>query len=218
MNRMNERFDTKELAALLVDLSKKDEFSGVVLIAKDHQEVFKEAYGYASIRYNIPNRTDTRFNLGSINKIFTRTAIQQLAEKGKLHPDDHVGRFLPDFPEAIAAKVTINHLLTFTSGLGHYWNDRFIMSMANLRSIDDFIALFIDDPLSFEPGTQEQYSNSGYVVLGMTMIAGGAPGVSAFLINYIDQGYTAIILSNYDPEDAQVVERRITDYMKSIRG
>jgi CubicO group peptidase (beta-lactamase class C family) len=66
----------------------------------------------------------------------------------------------------VADKVTISHLLSHTSGMGDYFNEKFEASKHKLRAVDDFLSLFIDDPLSFEPGTKAQYSNAGYVVLG----------------------------------------------------
>src|SRR4030095_13267734 len=82
---------------------------------------FTNAYGLADKKQNIPNRIDTTFNLGSCNKMFTALAIAQLAEKGKLSFDDVVAKHLPDYANKdIAAKVTLHHLLTHTSGLGFY--------------------------------------------------------------------------------------------------
>jgi CubicO group peptidase (beta-lactamase class C family) len=145
---------------------KDDRFSGAVLVAQKGKPIFKEAYGYASKRYNIENQVDTKFNLGSINKFFTMVTYLLLKEQGKVDFDDKVGKHLPDFPKEIATKVTISHLLNHTSGLGDYFNDKFQASMGNLRSIDDFINLFIDKPLLFEPGEQNSYSNAGFALLG----------------------------------------------------
>jgi len=143
-----------------------DEFSGCVLVAQDEEPVFRKAYGLANKSFNVPNRADTKFNLGSCNKIFTKVGVLQLAEHGKLSLEDCVSRHLPNYPSRVADKVTVNHLLSHTSGMGHYWNERFEASKHKLRTVDDFLGLFKDDPLSFEPGTKAQYSNAGYVVLG----------------------------------------------------
>ena len=159
-------FNSEILEKLLREQESADLFSGAVLIAKDGVAIFKGAYGLASKRYGVLNQIDTKFNLGSINKIFTKIAITQLIEQGKVSYDDIVGKFLPDFPDEMANVGTINHLLTFTSGLGHYWNERYETSIGRLRTVDDFIGLFIDDPLSFKPGERREYSNAGYVVLG----------------------------------------------------
>jgi len=73
---------------------------------------------------------------------------------------------LPNLPEQLANNVTIHHLLTHTSGTGLYWNDKFKAKFTELKTVDDYIPLFIEDPLLFEPGTNWAYSNSGYILLG----------------------------------------------------
>ncbi len=98
-------------------------------------------------------------------------AVVQLAEQGKLAFSDPVSRYVPAYPREIAEKVTIHHLLTHTSGLGHYWNkhfwdERFLTERVKLRTPDDYFPLFRDEPLSFEPGERFQYSNAGFIMLG----------------------------------------------------
>jgi CubicO group peptidase (beta-lactamase class C family) len=165
--------DEKELAAavraLLEGQTKADEFSGVVLIAKDSRILFHEAYGNADREKKVPNRKDTKFNLGSINKSFTRVAIHQLARQGKLLLDDPIKKFLPDYPNAQAAeKVTIRHLLNMTSGIGDFFGSRYDATPKDkIRTLQDYLPLFSDLPLEFEPGTNNRYSNGGYVVLGV---------------------------------------------------
>jgi CubicO group peptidase (beta-lactamase class C family) len=150
------------------DLANADTFSGVVLIAKDDKPVFSKAYGMASKEYGVANRVDTKFNLGSINKIFTRAAIGQLVRQGKLSFDDTLGKFLPDYPNRdAAAKITIRHLVTMRSGIGDFTTEKFFASSKDrFRNNADFIPLFADKALDFEPGTKEQYSNGGYILLG----------------------------------------------------
>ncbi len=155
-----------EIQNVIDEMADQDLFSGTVLIARGEEVLFEKAYGYADKRFNVPNTIDTIFNIGSLNKRFTRIAILQLLQQGLLSLDDLVGKHLPDFKEEIASKVTIRHLLTFTSGLGDYFNDKFNRSIGNLRTLDNFVDLFIDDPLQFEPGERRLYSNAGYVVLG----------------------------------------------------
>jgi CubicO group peptidase (beta-lactamase class C family) len=116
----------------------------------------------------MPNRLDTKFNLGSINKIFTQIAIQQLVEQSKLSLDDTLGKHLPDYPNKQAAeKVTIKHLLNMQSGIGDFFGPKYEATPKNrIRSIKDYLPLFADQPLLFEPGSDRRYSNGGYVVLG----------------------------------------------------
>jgi len=152
----------------LKELVAADEFSGTVLLAKGDRPIFQQAYGLASKEFNVPNRVDTKFNLGSINKIFTQVAIGQLVAQGKLSFDDKLGKFLPDYPNRDAAdKVTIRQLLDMKSGIGDFFGPRFESTPKNsLRAIKDFLPLFAGAPLAFEPGTSRQYSNGGYIVLG----------------------------------------------------
>ncbi|MDI6844769.1 MAG: serine hydrolase domain-containing protein [Candidatus Saccharicenans sp.] len=146
----------------------EDSFSGVVLIARHFQPIFFRSYGFASKEFRVPNRTDTRFNLGSINKIFTRIAIGQMAEQGWLNLDDKLEKFLPEYPNAEAReKVTVRHLVNMTSGIGDFFGPEFNKTPKNfLRHNRDYLKLFAHKPLAFEPGTREMYSNGGYVLLG----------------------------------------------------
>ncbi len=158
----------KALEKYVGRLVRKDEFSGTILLAKNGDPLFKKAYGLASKRFDVKNEIDTKFNLGSMNKMFTGIAICQLAEKGKLSFDDLVRTHLPDYPNReIADQVTIHHLLTHTSGMGSYWNQKFQETWPTLRTVKDLLPLFVDDPLSFDPGTRFGYSNSGPIVLGL---------------------------------------------------
>jgi len=165
---MNETQLLESLDKLLAQAAAADEFSGTALLAKKDKVVFQKAYGLASKEYGVPNRTDTKFNLGSINKSFTQVAIGQLVEQGKLSFDDKLGKYLPDYPNHEAAeKVTIRQLLAMKSGIGDFFGAEYIaMSKDRLRTLKDFLPLFASKPLLFEPGTKDQYSNGGYIVLG----------------------------------------------------
>jgi CubicO group peptidase (beta-lactamase class C family) len=159
---------TTAVRTFLETQTQADEFSGVVLVAKNGRVLFHEAYGFADRDKKIPNRKDTKFNLGSINKNFTRAAIHQLEKKGKLGLDDPIGKFLPDYPNRQAAeKVTIRHLLDMTSGIGDFFGRRYDATPKDkIRTLQDYLPLFADLPLEFEPGTNNRYSNGGYIVLG----------------------------------------------------
>jgi CubicO group peptidase (beta-lactamase class C family) len=150
-------------------IARDEDFSGVILIAKNGKPVFEQAYGYADREKKIPNRADTKFNIGSINKSFTSRSIRQLIAAGKIKPDDPIGKFLPDYPNKdAAARVTISHLLTMTSGIGDFFGDRYDATpKEKIRKLEDYLPLFADMPLEFEPGARNRYSNGGYVVLGL---------------------------------------------------
>jgi CubicO group peptidase (beta-lactamase class C family) len=166
--RLSDAEIVKELDAYVQKLGDADVFSGAVLLARNHKVLYKKAWGLANKDFNSPNNTETKFNLGSMNKMFTGVAIAQLVERGKLSFDDPLSKFLPDFPNKEAAeKILIKHLLTHTSGLGSYFNQKFMeSSRARFRSVSDMMQLAKDDKPAFEPGTRWQYSNTGFLVLG----------------------------------------------------
>lgn len=168
--KLSEREAVAELETFLKKLAAENLFSGSVLLAKDGTVLYKGAFGMANKDFSAPNKIDTKFNLGSMNKMFTGVAIAQLVEKGKLSYDDPLSKFIPDFPNPDAAKkIQIKHLLTHTSGLGGYFSQRYQnMSRANLRTVDDMMAMVRQDEkdVQFEPGSKWQYSNTGMMVLG----------------------------------------------------
>ena len=159
-----------QAAAVLAEhvnrLAAADAFSGAVLLAKDGAPFFEDAWGMASLRYGVPNRADTRFNLGSMNKMFTGVAVAQLVERGLLRFEDTVAERFPDYTGPGADRITIHQLLTHTSGLGDYFNARYEQRKASLRAVGDFLPLFQDDPLRFEPGARVAYSNAGMLLAG----------------------------------------------------
>jgi CubicO group peptidase (beta-lactamase class C family) len=157
----------ERLEAYLNKLVAADVFSGTVLVARDGKPVFQKAYGLANKKSSLPNRLDTKFNIGSMDKMFTAVAIAQLAQDGKLSFADTIGKHLPNYPNKVAAEnVTIHHLLTHTSGMGDYFGSRFEQTKTNLRSVNDYFPLFAKNRLSSPPGAKWVYSNAGYIVLG----------------------------------------------------
>lgn len=169
--RLNQAQIIKELDTYLAKLVSADMLSGVVLVAKDGKPVFERAYGLDAS--NAPNRIDTSFDLASLSKMFTSVAVAQLAEQGKLSYDDSIIKFLPDYPNQRAArKITIHHLLTHTSGLVDYSDKKEYrparQADANrFKALRDWFPFFANDPLSFQPGEKNEYSNSGFIVLGV---------------------------------------------------
>jgi len=147
-----------------------DRFSGCVLVAKDGEPVLKYSSGQANKKLGIPNGIDTKFNLGSANKMFTGVAIAQLVEAGKMEFQNPVGKYLPDYPsQTVREQVTIHHLLTHTSGLGSFIDTsrraEFLAARAQLINISDVLKLFKDKPLQYPIG-ELHYSSDGYEVLG----------------------------------------------------
>jgi len=158
--------------AYVSEAASRGDFSGVVLLARGGRPFFEKAWGLADREKKSANTIDTRFNLGSINKIFTQVAIGQLAAAGKLSLADTIRKRLPAYPASYADRVTIGQLVAMTSGMGDFFGPKFEAApRTKLRSLADYLPLFQDDPLRFEPGTRREYSNAGYVVLGLVIEA-----------------------------------------------
>jgi CubicO group peptidase (beta-lactamase class C family) len=157
----------RELQSYFDSLASEKKLSGVLLIAKDGVTIASKAAGIANKATGAVIDANTKFNLGSMNKMFTAVAIAQLVQAGKLSFNDPVGKHLPDYPnKEVAEKVTIHHLLTHTSGMGSYWGEKFAAQRDKLLTVAAYLPLFAAEPLSFPPGEKFQYSNSGFTLLG----------------------------------------------------
>jgi D-alanyl-D-alanine carboxypeptidase len=161
----------RRLTTSLDSLAKADKFSGVAVLAKNGAPVFQRAYGMADRERSVANNPETAFNLGSINKIFTQIAILQLRAAGKLDLDSTLATYWPDYPNReVARKITIRQLMRHTSGIGGNIFDPPVGGKRNdIRTLKDYLPLFVNQPLAFEPGTRNAYSNAGYVVLGLVI-------------------------------------------------
>jgi CubicO group peptidase (beta-lactamase class C family) len=163
-----------EIVAFVERLCDKDLFSGTVLVARGDEILYEHACGEASKRFHAPVDMDTKFNLGSMNKMFTSVAVMQLVESGVLSVDDPIGEHLDDtwLSEEIRNSVTVHHLLTHTSGLGSYFTEEWDAQSRKLyRKVDDYKPLFAADTLAFEPGADWSYSNTGMLILGAVIEA-----------------------------------------------
>lgn len=152
--------------ASIAPLYKADAPGATIIVTKDGKTVFRKAYGMADTGAKQAMSPDMSLRLGSITKQFTAAAILRLAEQGKLSVADDFRKHLPDFPDK-GKTVTIEHLLTHTSGIPSYTSlPGFRAGMAKDLSLNALIATFKDLPLEFAPGERFAYNNSGYILLG----------------------------------------------------
>jgi CubicO group peptidase (beta-lactamase class C family) len=155
------------LSARADELTREGEFSGAVLAARDGKVLLRKAWGLENRKAGTPNTPDTRFRIGSMNKMFTAVATLQLVEAGRLALDDPIGKHLSDYPnEEVAAKVTVRHLLTHTGGTGDIFGPEFDRNRLELREHADYVKLYGSRGLNHEPGARHEYSNYGFVLLG----------------------------------------------------
>ncbi len=168
--RMAEADALSEFRKRLDQWANQDKFSGAALVARDGKTIFAGAYGQADREKGTPNMLSSRFRMGSMNKMFTAVAILQLVQANKIRLDDLVGKYLPDYPNKdVASKVTIHHLLTHTGGTGDFFGPEFDMHRLELKRLKDYVKLFGSRGLSFEPGARWEYSNYGFLLLGLVV-------------------------------------------------
>ena len=207
--RLTETELVRELRSKLNDEARKGLFSGAVLVAHQGKPVFTGAYGLANRQTAEPNKLTTRFRMGSMNKMFTATAILQLVQAGKIKLDDPLGKFLTDYPNKdVASKVTVHHLLTHTGGTGDIFGPEFDSHRLQLRTLNDYIKLYGSRGLAFEPGKQWDYSNYGFILLGAIIEKVSGQGYYDYVRDHIftPAGMTR---TASDPEDVAIPDRAI---------
>jgi CubicO group peptidase (beta-lactamase class C family) len=160
---ITQKFDEYLLAA-----NKVNKFNGNALIAQNGKILLQKSYGYKNFAAHVLNDSNTIFQIGSVTKQFTATIILKLQEEGKLSVNDKLDKYFPQFK--YANKITIENLLTHTSGIYNYTADIDEKDSAIVcNPVDKQLALDImfKHSLDFKPGTQFRYDNSGYYLLGL---------------------------------------------------
>jgi len=161
--------DPAALDNYLLSVEKLGLFSGSVLVARDGQVLLDKGYGLADAARNLPNTPKTRFLIGSVTKQFTAMAILMLEAQGKLHVPDSICNYLPDCP-ALWQPITLQELLTHSSGITNYTSLESFQSLVYSQTTSaHMVQLIRDQPLDFTPGTQWEYSNSNYLLLGLVV-------------------------------------------------
>jgi len=166
----NKQSELENLESLFADMESRGMFSGTVLIARDDSILLNKAYGYSA--KNVPMKTDTKLNIGSIGKSFTAVAICQLAQAGKLSYDDTVEKYIPELAPLSKGQMTIRNLLNHTSGLGNFFEaPGYMENKDKITKVREMLPYITYEPLKFKPGERFSYSNSGYIVLGLIVEA-----------------------------------------------
>jgi CubicO group peptidase (beta-lactamase class C family) len=156
----------KRIDAVMAEIYKPGEPGAAIIVRKDGRTIFRKGYGMADMELGVPVEPDMVFRLGSITKQFTAVSVLILAEQGKLSLQDEITKFLPDLPTQ-GRTITIEHLLTHTSGLKSYTNlSEWLPLWRKDMSVREIIDLTKDKPMEFAPGERWNYNNTGYVLLG----------------------------------------------------
>lgn len=158
----------EKIDLLLSQYNENRLFNGSALIADNFETIFKKGYGLANMEWNIPNTPDTKFRIGSVTKQFTSMLIMQLVEKGKIKLDGKITDYLPYYRKDTGDKITIELLLTHSSGIPSYTSREDFGEKVSRKFYkpDDFVKEYCSGDLEFEPGSQFLYNNSGYFILG----------------------------------------------------
>ncbi|HET9951851.1 MAG TPA: serine hydrolase domain-containing protein [Candidatus Eisenbacteria bacterium] len=152
-------------------LVREDDLSGALLVARGDSVLFQRYFGHEDAGRSRPVRAETRFNLGSGNKMFTALVVMRLVEEGKLRLDQPISEFFPDFPDTHVTKaITIRQLLAHSSGLGDYLTEAFERDGRRATRLEEFVpfayAEFRANGSYFAPGSEHRYSNTGFLLLG----------------------------------------------------
>lgn len=156
------------------------DFSGALSVTGSGRSLLRQAFGEADRTSRTPNQLTTRFQTASAGKGFVAVGIMRLIADGRLTLDDRIGDVLDLDWQAICPEVTIRQLLTHTSGVPDYFDERTMTDYAALwqdrpnyrmRQQADLIPLFIDQPMQYPPGGQFRYNNTGFVLLGLVIEA-----------------------------------------------
>ncbi|WP_439568588.1 serine hydrolase domain-containing protein [Sphingopyxis sp.] len=199
--------------AALDQLARTTDFSGCLSISDGAAIVFDECRGLADRSFGAKADRQTKFHIGSMNKMFTAVAIAQLVETGRLRWDTTLADVMPEYPDqAAAAKITMWQLLHHTAGLGDFFVPEFFQNREKFVNPGDYLDLIARQPKSFEPGQDWNYSNAGYVLLGR--IVENVSGESYF--EYVRRHIFApagMTSSGFDSQE-DVTEKLATGYFK----
>lgn len=134
-----------------------------IAVVKDGKPVLVKGYGFSNVEHQVPVKPETIFQSGSVGKQFTAFAVMLLVDDGKINLDEKISKYLGEVPESWK-NITVRHLLTHTGGLGDYTQD---FNLWQDYTEDELLKKAQGVPTAFAPGEKWQYSNLGYLTLGV---------------------------------------------------
>ena len=187
-----------------------------VIVSKNGKVLYKKARGMANIEHQIPLTTDSVFRLGSITKQFTAAAIMMLSEQGTLSVSDDIHKYVPDFPTE-GQVVTIENLLTHTSGIANYTEDQHIWNnlITTETTLDAMLKEFAKHPMPLKTGEAMRYSNTGYVLLGKIIEVVSKETYADFIEKHI---FAKLGMKNSQYGGRQLIANRANGYSKTEHG
>jgi len=219
------KLDLQQMADCIENQTEPEPFSGVVYLTKGDEVLFEKASGFAIKSESIRNKVNTRFQMASGCKVFTSVAICQLVESKQLGFDTLLSECVDVAFPNYAPDITIDHLLTHSSGITSYfeedvapdyealWQD---VPMYKVRGPRDFLPLFQCKPMKFSPGERFDYNDGGYILLGLVIECVTGMSFSAYLQERVF-GPAGMEDSGCFPTD-QLPERTAYAYIKKPDG
>ena len=205
-----------EFDRLLSETYKADGPGCAALVAVKGQVVYEKAFGMANLELGVAMRPEMVFRIGSVTKQFTAVAILKLMEEGKLGLQDEITKYIPDYPTH-GHKITIEHLLTHTSGIKSY-TDMGTFGEIERKDMkpEELVDFFKSQPMDFAPGTDWNYSNSGYFLLGV--IVEKVSGMS--YPEYVETQFFKPLgmTRSYYGSDSKLIPNRASGYQKGPDG
>lgn len=193
-------------------------FDGAVLVAENGKVIYKGAFGMANHEWKIPNTTDTKFMLGSVSKPITAMLMLIQVQKGLIDLDKTISDYIPEYSKKNGSHITIRQLLGHASGMPNYdiIKDFFPKISRQNFSREDYVKLFMDSALVFEPGTSYYYSSWGYFMLGYIMERVTGRSYSQLMKEDIFDKLGMNSSGSY--YHTQVVDKRASGYDYSLGG
>jgi len=194
-----------------------DRFAGSVIVARNGKSMFSQAFGLADREKKTANTLQTRFRIGSMNKMFTAVSTMQLVQSGKLDLKAPFGKYLTDYPnQEMASKVTIEQLLSHMGGTGDIFGPDFEQHRLELKTLQDYVNLYGKRGTQYEPGSQWRYSNYGFLLLGVIIEKVSGQSYYDYVRDHIYKP-SGMTRSDSAPED-QSIEGRSVGYMNEGGG
>lgn len=209
--------ETLPYATYLDEAYAVDGPGATAIVVKDGEVLYRGARGMADLELGVALAPEHVFRLGSITKQFTAAAILLLAEEGKLSVADEITKYLPDYPTH-GHTITIEHLLTHTSGVFSYTNIPGYMMGAEIRAdltTEELVDVFDEYGMEFAPGERWNYSNSGYVLLGAIIEKVSGLAYDDFVKARI---FEPLGMANSHYGGLQLIPRRVAGYTGSAGG
>ncbi|NOT31274.1 MAG: serine hydrolase [Planctomycetes bacterium] len=218
--------EAERIQRLIEQYAAVGRFDGVIAVARKGEPVYSGAFGLAHREFGVPCTLTTRFQIGSITKTFTAMMVLRLVDRGLLSPEDTLADLLPDHAFPRAGEITIERLLTHTSGLQrdiadyppgtNQFPDRVAKINADFFSLDEQVKLIAVRPLAHAPGERYDYSSDGYSVLGLSVARMLETSYAGALQQEI-LGPLAMGDSGYVPQTT-LLQDRATGYLQTFDG